>query len=79
MDKEEILRIAREKYSIGTVVLSEYSKRKGYNHKYKIENQNFNWVGNDLKTKGELASPFIYYKGVWSEIISTPIKTYELW
>jgi hypothetical protein len=28
MDKEEILRIAREKYSIGTVVLSEYSKRK---------------------------------------------------
>jgi hypothetical protein len=79
MDKEEILRIAREKYPIGTIILSEYSKRRGYNRQCEIENQNFDWDYDNLKVIGELITPFIYYKGVWSEIISTPNKVYELW
>lgn len=79
MDKEEILRNAKEKYPVGCKVLSEYAKQKKYNNITIVETQDFRWSDDNLKVNGNKFSPFLLWEGVWAEIISSPIRTYELW
>lgn len=82
MDKDEILKIAKEKYPIGTVMVSDYSLKNTRNREnsiYTITQHNHYWIGDNLQLNGDGFSPYVYYKGKWAEIISTPNKSYELW
>lgn len=87
MTNEEILKLAKEKYPIGTVYVSKYSINQGNS----IEESTYIVASNEIYFNGlELqvisiqekkynVRGFIYYSGKWAEIISTPNKTYELW
>lgn len=83
MDKEELLKIAKEKYPIGTVMVSDYSLkmcRSREKSTYTItDNQKHYWVGDNLQLTSNSSTPYVYYKGKWAEIISIPNKSYELW
>ena len=80
--EEEILRIAREKYPPGTIFKSAYDSNRYLN--CKVKNERFYFEGLNLFTHNDDA---IYYheenklkqRYTWAEIISTPIKSYELW
>ena len=80
MNKEEILRIAREKYSIGTKYFALDSKTiceitgdlkwGDTNNIYGV-----NWGINGSYNNNSN----VYNNRKWAEIVSTPNKIYELW
>lgn len=75
MDKEELLKIAKEKYPIGTVITS----LTGLTEKIiSYHNLPFN-KADDFWLEGEFHNLKIYDGNTWAEIISTPNKSYELW
>lgn len=82
MDKNELLKIAREKYPIGTVFKSAYNPEQY--PKCVVKNNNFKFDYDNLFTSKD---DCIFYAdcnklgkyNTWAEIISTPNKSYELW
>lgn len=74
MDKDEILKIAKEKYPVGTIVNS-----LGGNKNEKITNTLFQERKHLVNSLEHNSDCLIYYNGQWAEIISTPSKNYELW
>lgn len=73
MNKEEILKIAKEKYPIGCVVES----LGGSGHQT-IKHHDFYILGNNvLRATSECL--LLDSSGIWATIINLPIKCYELW
>lgn len=77
MTNEEILKIAKEKYPVGTKVKCLTG------HEIETLNGKIHWVGSKLLCASK-ENPYnnfirIYMNNNWAEIISTPFKTYELW
>lgn len=77
MTNEEILKIAKEKYPVGTKVKCLIG------HEIETLNGEIHWVGSKLLCASK-ENPYnnfirIYMNNNWAEIISTPFKTYELW
>ena len=66
MNKEELLKIAKEKYPIGTVFISDYSLKCGKNKQesiYTITTQEHFWVKNNLQFTSNKMTPYVYYNG----------------
>lgn len=81
MDKEEILRIAKEKYPVGTV-FNNKNIRPTSKDNHKIINHNFRFEEGDLLCRDirhNSYTLFCFISKTWADIISTPVKTYELW
>lgn len=76
MDKKELLKIAKEKYPVGTVIISPYSKDT-----FEIIGKEFklNQHNNIHVLDNGAYAPYVYYNNKWAEIISSPVKSYELW
>lgn len=74
MDKEEILKIAKEKYPVGTVFISPFSQDE-----FTVQNDSHHLCIDRVRIRNGSATPFIYYGNMWAEIISSPTRTYELW
>ena len=77
MTNEEILKLAKEKYPVGTKVKCLTG------HEIETLNGEIHWVGSKLLCASK-ENPYnnfirIYMNNNWAEIISTPFKTYELW
>ena len=77
MTNEEILKIAKEKYPVGTKVICLTGKE------IETLNGEIHWNNRKLLCASK-ENPYtnlvrIYMNNVWAEIISTPFKTYELW
>ncbi len=83
MNKEELLKIARQKYPSGTIMISDYSLEMGYSKQastYTIAGQNFTKNSDGIQASDKRGFyPYIYYKNKWAEIVSLPYKAYELW
>lgn len=85
MDKEEILKIAKERYPIGTIFDNRNIRNSVNVSQNIIKSQNFYFdvAGLAIRESGlvNAGCPYtIYcYKKGWAKIISTPIKNYELW
>lgn len=83
MNKEEILKLAKEKYPIGTIFKSAYNPE--IYSKCEIKSDSFIFENDNLFTcPGDHAIFYAEFnlKGIqnsWAEIIPTPIKNHELW
>jgi hypothetical protein len=80
MDKEELLKIAKEKYPIGTVF-----KSASTHDIFTVANHN-NYASTNIcfgtleqNQDGNYYGCVYSSKGNWAKIISTPVKYYELW
>lgn len=70
---EELLKKAREMYPEGTVIISIQSNCKyKLNYRNKCNSDIYTHDGKNIKCKIEKhISPYLYYDGKWSEIVST--------
>ena len=76
MNKEEILKIAKQKYPNGTKFKC-VNNNNCYTSSNIIDHDKFKFTeSHNGVYKGNF---WIYLKKQWATIISTPIKIYELW
>ena len=89
MNKEEILKIAKEKYPIGTLFKEPFEAQK-YIMNDDLSNPDKNgwfFFNNSLVVyvkdeNGKVINDrgvYLIYDGTWAETIPTPNKSYELW
>jgi hypothetical protein len=76
MNKEEILKIAKEKYPVGTKVLMTNNRNKAT-----IENLDDIDFWHDKSIHLKTSNSLLYdcSENKWAKIISAPNKIYELW
>lgn len=83
MNKEEILKIARKKYPIGTIFKSAYNPDRYPKCKI-VKRGRLHWeryagLYNDTNAVYYAETNIFGKKGTWAEIVSLPFKCYELW
>lgn len=82
VNKEEILRLAKQNYPVGTIFKSAYNPEEYPKCEIKEESY-FNFESSNLFNDDNAI--YYYEKNklgnhhTWAEIISLPFKTYELW
>lgn len=81
MINEEILKIAKEKYPIGTVFKSAITGDifTVEDNSTSLSSTNICFKTKEKNKDGNFFACVCTSKGKWAEIISTPNKNYELW
>ena len=65
------LKIAKERYPVGTTYICAYSAIKGHPHEYKVGEQSFS-IPDEYQVYGYPGEGCLYYQGKWAEIVSKP-------